>query len=103
MSKPREFWIILHGSNDEPIYTPEEHAKYPEDFEHGEHYHVIEKSAADKLADALEFYADPQSWSSRTSGHGDSSTDVIKDDGGYMTPAAGMAARQALALYRGEK
>lgn len=48
--------------------------------------------------DALEYYGDPDNWKSRVSGHGDSSKDVIANDGGYMPPCAGIKARQTLAL-----
>lgn len=43
--------------------------------------------------ETIQYYADPANWSDRTSGHGESSRDVIKDDGGYEH-CAGKRARK---------
>ena len=59
-------------------------------------------SDAQVLVDALEYYGDPDSWLKRTSGHGESSKDVISGDGGYFDQA-GKLARQALSQFRGDK
>ena len=55
-----------------------------------------------ELEAALEFYADPLNWGYRTSGHGESSRDAMKDDGGY-TRCAGKRAREALLGGKDEK
>lgn len=51
----------------------------------------------DKKIEALKYYADPANWNSAVSGHGESSQDRIKDDGGYYGPA-GEHARKALGI-----
>ena len=84
MSKPREFWI-------EPSYVGVAESK--EELNDELHYsgideaiHVIEKSAADKLAKALEFYA---------------SIDPNKPSAALAADKFDLA-RKALKEYRGE-
>lgn len=43
--------------------------------------------------EVIQFYADPNNWGDRVSGHGDSSRDVIRNDGGWGNCAGEKARR----------
>ena len=74
--KPREFWVaeILPENYKEPFLAAYE-GKPEQDKWMGWSVHVIEKSAADKLADALEEYVS----SNEEPDRGDKADQALKD------------------------
>lgn len=56
---------------------------------------MTSEESLEVLFKALLFYADPDNWTTRTSGHGCSSQDVIKKDGAW-NGCSGNTAREAL-------